>query len=154
MLIAPTYDFQGIKHQRDLTTTFLPFILVSIHWEALTHPSATTFAPRQPQFHVHRIRGTNGIFTYIYHKKSTIHVGKCTIVTWFLFFVDGFFFGQFSKQLLNGVSWFPLKGGIGTIYSPNWQYIPNLYSLPSLDDYMSPIPPFFQGTRKLQLIIN
>ena len=118
MLIAPTYDFQGIKHQRDLTTTFLPFILVSIHWEALTHPSATTFAPRQPQFHVHRIRGTNGIFTYIYHKKSTIHVGKCTIVTWFLFFVDGFFFGQFSKQLLNGVFLVPFKKVGSVPYNP------------------------------------
>ena len=30
-----------------------------------------------------RIHGT-GIFTYIYHKKSTIHVGKQTIVPWIL----------------------------------------------------------------------
>ena len=35
-------------------------------------------APRKGVFHLtHRIHGT-GIFTYIYHQKSTIHVGKYT----------------------------------------------------------------------------
>ncbi len=34
----------------------------------------------------HSIHGTNGIFTYIYHKKTwTIHVGKYTVIyhTWY-----------------------------------------------------------------------
>ena len=31
----------------------------------------------------HRIHGTNGIFPYIYHKNSTIHVGKHSIHGWY-----------------------------------------------------------------------
>ena len=34
-------------------------------------PTAILYTP-------HMIHGTNGIFTYIYHKKSTFHVGKYT----------------------------------------------------------------------------
>ena len=150
MLIAPTYHFQEIEHQRDLTTTFLPFILVWIHWEALTHPSATTFAPRGSMS-----MGSMGRTVYLPTftiKKSSIHVGKYTDRH-----MDGFFGWVFLwaifQQLLNGVSWFPLKGGRYHII-PQLAVYTKLIFLAVLGWLYVTDPTLFSGNLAKQLLVH